>query len=203
MAPFTGESRGVRGLLKIVLTGVGFCLSAGCYHVLEPSKAPGLLLEEGQEILFSGRVVKLENGYTEPQVRRIGSDGFHHFEIDLRDWSARLLLELAEELEARGARVRVDEAALRGTAVAPLLFPPPDTSTDDPGGRILRVTVNEVKAPRFEAEEGLELSATLEDRAGELSASYKAETKQSFSDIFFVMKRQILDDPPFQGWLTQ
>lgn len=194
-------SRAPRRLLRIILSGVGFYLSAGCYHVIDPSNAFRLPLEAGEEVLFSGRVVRLENGYTEPQIRSVGSDGLHYFEIDLRDWSARLVLELAEELEARGARVHVDPAALKGTAVAPLLFTPPETFADSSSGRTLRVTVNEIKTPRFGAEEGLKLSATIEDRAGELSAFYDAETKKSFSDILFVMKRKILDDPPFQSWL--
>ena len=200
---FSGASRWFRRLLPAVVAGAGLCLSAGCYHVLQPSKARGLLLEEGQELLYGGRVVRLENGYTEAEIRAVGSDGFHHFEVDLREWSARLLLELAGELEARGARVQVDEAALEGTSVAPLLSASPHASAGAPGGRTLRVTVNEVQTPRYEAEAGLELSATVEDRAGELAAVYNAETKQSFSDIFFVMKKQILEDPSFQAWLTR
>lgn len=194
-------SREPRRLLGIILAGVGLYLSAGCYHVLDPSNASRLPLEAGEEVLFSGRAIRLENGYSEPQIRPVGSDGFHHFEIDLRDWSARLVLELAEELVARGARVHVDPAALKDTAVASLPFAPPERFVTGSSGRTLRVTVNEIKTPRFGAGKGLELSATIEDRAGELSAFYHAETKQSFSDIFFVMKRKILDDPPFQGWL--
>jgi hypothetical protein len=177
--------------------------------MIEPIKPPVLPHEVAQGIFPTGALLRLENGYPGPEVRWIRTEGLHRLEVDLREWTARLVSELEAELERRQVVVVVAEGSLSGTSVS---LVETSESRGKPASRpkkagalpTLRVWVSEVKAPDREAGRGPFLSAELESETGDFSASYAVNSKvMGFKDAFQELKQSILEDARFQVWLKK
>lgn len=180
-----------------------FLTPLGCYHTIEPIKPLLLPIEVAEGLFPRGALLRLENGYFEPEMRWIRTEGLHKLEVDLREWTARLLSELEIELERRQVFVVLAEEALSGTSVNPIQRPEPRRKKDGPFP-ILRAWVSDLKAPDPEADRGPYLSADLESEDGDFSASYAVTTKvKGFGEAFQELKKSILEDPRFQSWLKK
>ena len=174
----------------------------GCYHTMEPVKPPLLPNEVAQGIYPLGALLRLENGYSGREARWIRTEGLHRLEVDLREWTARLLGELEIELERRQVSVVVAEGSLSGTSVSPAARP--DRRKKGGVYPTLRVWISDVKAPSPESGQGSYLAAEMESEAGDFSASYAVGSKvKGFKDAFQELKQSILEDARFQAWLKK
>ncbi len=191
-----------------LLTATGlavFLASAGCYHVIEPVKPPAIPVEE-QKPIPAGVSLRLENGYAAPELRRIRAEGIHKLDVDLRDWSARLVMELSSELETRQAEAYVPAESLAGTAPGPLPLTPRGRGREHvsvAARAALRVRITEVVAPDAETGRGPRLAASLESKSGDFAASYATGPEaKGFSDALLDLKKRILEDQKFLAWLA-
>jgi hypothetical protein len=176
-------------------------LAAGCHHLLEPIQPLPVPLEEIQTVAFPpGTAFRIENGYDAPAIRSLRAEGIHELEIDLRDWTARLIQEIEIELERRGVAVVVPETALAGTSVEPRRA---QRSPRDPAALpLLRARVLDVTAPDPAAARGPFLSLRLEAPVGGFAASFTAgEERTGFRDALYDLKKKVLDDEGFQAWI--
>jgi len=188
--------------LFLLLAGAGALQVQGCFHVIEPTDAPPLRLEEDEQTLLKGSRVRLENGYAEAEMRRLREDGIHRLDVNLREWTARLLLELERDLEARGAEVHVDWNELRGTALDPLLRAAREEESCGARFPLLRAAITAVVPPDFETGAGALLSATLAAPDGSLSAVYDTGTTPAgFAEAFLDLKKQMIGDERLRAWL--
>jgi hypothetical protein len=156
---------------------------------------------ESESVRFpDGTAAWLENAHVERQMVHILSEGVHTIEADLREWTARLVSEVARELGRRGVAVYVPESSLRGTPVP--LDPVPALPSDPASLRKLRLRVSALEPPRRWLGEGPRIRAELESEDGKFAAAYAAgEGARGFRDALFDLKKLILDDDALQAWL--
>jgi hypothetical protein len=160
-----------------------------------------LPLVESQAVAFPpGTALRIEGGYDAAVIRSVHADGIHELEVDLRDWTARLIQELEIELEKRGVVVIVPAASLDGTSIEPR--PSPHVPRDPSSLRVLRVRVLEVTAPDREEGRWPFLAARIESAPEGFAASFTAgEHARGFRDALYELKKKILDDSRFQAWI--
>jgi hypothetical protein len=133
-------------------------------------------------------------------IRSIHADGIHEIEVDLRDWTARLIQEIEIELGRRGVTVVVPEASLEGTSIEPR--PSPHAARDQAPLPVLRAWITEVAAPDPEEMRGPVIAARIEAADGGFAASFTAgEHARGFRDALYDLKKRVLDDEGFQAWL--
>lgn len=184
-----------------LILGLVLAPAPGCIHFLEPIRPPPLGIDEitAFEALVT---LRLENAYTEPEIRRLIPGAIHRIDTDLRDWTGRLLSELRYELDRRGAVVIIPPEALEGTAAAPQpLTAKPSIRVDD-SLKTLRVRVTEVVPPDPELRRSPRLSARVESPDGSFATDYSAGAdKRGFSDTLLELKRRIVRDPKLGKWL--
>lgn len=148
--------------------------------------------------------VRLENAYEKSELRRIVNGGVHKVDVDLRDWTGRLLSELRYELDRRGAIVYIPHESLDGTAAAPQPLSGRPTVRFDDTFRTLRVRVTEVSSPDSVSQQAFQVSATVESPDRSFTAGYSAGAeKRGFSDALLELKRRIVRDPDLEKWLTR
>ena len=189
----------------LILAGCAASLSAlaeGCYHLIEPTLPPPIPVDGDLSVFPKGLVLRLENGYEAPEVVWIRSDGIHQMEVDLRDWSGRLVSELAAELRRRRVGVSVSAASLSGTSAVTSDVPRTESSPETKGSRVLRVWVCEVRAPPLEEDGGVLISAELGSDAADFRGSYATGPDlRGFRDALYQLKKTILEDSKFREWV--
>ncbi len=176
-------------------------LLAGCTHLIEPGQPPWLPVEGDLSTLAATTGIRIENAYAGPVLRCIRSEGIHSMEVDLRDWTARVVSGLAVELDRRHVSVSVPPASLSGTSSVTGSVPRARPSSAEPA-RVLRVRVTEVRAP---CPDGCDPLVTVQIRsaAGDFSARYASSPEAvTFRDALYDLKRTILEDPRFRHWLA-
>jgi hypothetical protein len=178
-------------------------LLSGCHHYIEPIE-PRVSPPLEDELPYPAETaLRIENGYVEPVVLEIRSEGFHHWKVDLRDWSARILTTLADGLARRKVDVLVPVSALQETSVAHKnRF---DTG-DAPAARFptLEVWVLDVKAPREEDGLGPWILVGFESRDGRYSASFATTAGvKSVEDALTEVTNGVFADPAFRAWLER
>lgn len=197
------RSRGAAAFAALVL--------AGCRHLIEPIRPQAVPLDELQAVsLPEGAAVRLENDRPVPAILHLRTEGFHRLDIDLSDWSARLVSELAFEMKRRGIAVFVPAWAFAGTAVeperrysSPRSAPPREVPLADPLSLpALRVRVSSVRAADPETGEAFLVAAELASEPAGFRAAYASgEGARGFADALYDLKKKILDDAAFQAWL--
>jgi hypothetical protein len=178
--------------------------TSGCYHSIVPVGSEPLPVEE-ERVFPPGTILRLDSGYDAPTPLEIRTEGAHVLEADLREWTAKLLVELQLELRRRGADAIVSESSVEGTSVilpddgeASGLKPRPDRQTFP----VIRAWVSHLGDPSATEETHPLVAAEVESADGAFAASYAAEPgSRSFSAAFLSMKRQMIDDARFRQWL--
>jgi hypothetical protein len=157
------------------------------------------------------------------------SEGIHILEADLRDWSARVVHELALELRRRRFEAFVIRSAVAGTSVSA----EEDLLAEAPGpgeeGRVLSVGVAEVLPPARDegaetgtpapgareddsvappparARRGPRIALEIEIPAIDLSVRYETDRDAAidFREAFRDLKARILDDPRVREWVAR
>ena len=151
------------------------------------------------------------NGFEGSYVRSLCTEGIHHLEVDLRDWTARLVAEVAGELRARGIRAEVPFRSLAHTSVADEEVGGPSALWRLPTPRLpestdaiptLRAWVLQVRVPPRSEGGASALEATIESVDGAFAAQY-ATTSESrgYRAAFLDLKRRIVGDPRLRAWL--
>ena len=189
-------SRSARIIALLLSTG-----ATGCRHLLEPIEPRSLTIAESEAVRFpEGTAAWIENAHAERVLTPILTEGLHTIEADLREWTARLVSEVARELGRRGVAVYVPESSLRGTAIP--LQPAPPLPVDIASLRKLRLRVSGLEPPRHWLGEGPRIRAEMESEDGKLATAYVAgEGARGFRDALFDLKKMILDDDALQEWL--
>ncbi|HVR73167.1 MAG TPA: hypothetical protein VMT52_02495 [Planctomycetota bacterium] len=173
---------------------------AGCIHLIEPIRPETLPLEDTSPFL-AGRLVRAENGHVAPEIRRLRSEGLHHLDVDLRDWTARLLSELERELSLRGVTLIVPDSSLAATTSARPAHPARIPRGDEEAAAALRVWITGVRPPGPGGEAPL-VSADLQEARTGASASFEAgEGRKNFSGALYDLKKKILKDERFRDWI--
>jgi len=175
--------------------------AVGCRHLLEPIEPRSLTVAESDAVRFAdGTAAWIENAQAERVIVPILTEGLHTIEADLREWTARLVSEVARELRRRGVAVYVPESSLRGTPI-PLepVTPLPAHPATLPK---LRVRVSGLEPPRAWLGEGPRIRAEVESEDGKFAAAYAAGVgARGFRDALFDLKKMILDDGALHDWL--
>lgn len=173
---------------------------AGCIHLIEPIRPETLPLEDTSPFP-AGRLVRAENGHMASEIRRLRSEGLHHLDVDLRDWTARLLSELERELSLRGVTLIVPDSSLAATTSARPAYPARIPLEDGEAAAALRVWITGVKPPGPGGEAPL-VSAYIEEARTGTSASFEAgEGRKNFSGALYDLKKTILKDGRFRDWI--
>lgn len=174
---------------------------AGCRHLLEPVEPRALSITESEAVRFPpGTSAWIENAYVEPEMTELLVEGAHSIEADLREWTARLVSEIALELRRRGVTVHVPESSLRGTPVP--LLPPAGLPADPATFKKLRVRISAIEPPDRMTGRGPRIRAEVESADGALAAAYSVgEGARGFRDALFDLKKIILDDSRLGEWL--
>jgi hypothetical protein len=169
--------------------------------LLEPIEPRSLTIAESEAVRFpDGTAAWIENAHAERVIVPILTEGLHTIEADLREWTARLVSEVARELRRRGAAVYVPESSLRGTPIP--LEPAPPLPVDPITLPKLRLRVSALEPPRAWLGEGPRIRAEVESEDGKFAASYDAGVgARGFRDALFDLKRTILDDGALHAWL--
>jgi hypothetical protein len=173
---------------------------AGCIHLIEPIRPETLPLEDASPFP-AGRLIHAENGHRAPEMRRLRSEGLHHLDVDLRDWTARLLSELERELLLRGVTLIVPDSSLTDTTSARPVHPARIPREDREPAASLRIWITEVRPPGPAGETPL-VSAYIEEARTAASASFEAgEGRENFSGALYDLKKKILKDERFRDWI--
>ena len=173
-------------------------------HLHQWRKLSPLRVEE-ERVFPAGTILRLDNGYSSTVLLEIRTEGAHILEADLREWTAKLLVELQLELRRRGADTIVSESSVEGTSVilpeageAPL----PDPGSDQRTYPVIRVWVSHLGDPSTAAETRPLAAVEVESADGAFAASYAAEPgSKTFSDAFLSLKKQMIEDARFRGWV--
>lgn len=178
-------------------------VASGCHHLLEPIRPSALAVEE-VDALPGPTSIRIENGYEAPEIRHVLDSGIHSLELDLRDWTARLVSELRYELDRRQAIVFVPPESLQGTSAAPGPLAPQSHVRPDETFKSLRVRVTEVLPPDRKIKRGPIVAARVESIDGVFHADYSAGSEQKgFSETLLDLKRRIVRDPDLVSWLVR
>jgi hypothetical protein len=180
--------------------------ASGCYHCIVPVCSAPLPVEEGSAFP-PGTVLRLEGGYDSRALLEIRTEGAHVLEADLREWTAKLLVELQLELRRRGADAIVSESSVEGTSVILpeegenlVLDRRPDARRTCP---VLRVWVSHLGDPSATAETEPLVMAEVESADTTFSASYVAEAgSRTYSAAFLSLKKKMIEDARLRGWLS-
>ena len=193
-------------LVPSFATGAAWVLllaASSCYHTVAPVRPAALPVDDKAPVFPQGLRVRLENAYGEPELRRVRSEGLHHLDVDLREWSARLLSELAFELERRGVAVSLAEGDFKGTPVKPLTRVDEAGTVPEPGA-VLRVGISAVEPPPTDLSAGPSLSAEIASREADFSRSYATTpASKGFREALLELKGQILADGALRAWLIR
>jgi hypothetical protein len=178
--------------------------TSGCYHSIVPVGSAPLPVKE-ERVFPPGTILRLDNGYSSLALLELRTEGAHVLEADLREWTAKLLVELQLELQRRGADAIVSASSVEGTSV----ILPEDGEAPGLGRRaerrtfpVVRVWVSHLGDPAATAETRSLAAAEVESADGAFAASYAAEPGSgSFSAAFLSLKRQMIEDERFRGWV--
>lgn len=171
--------------------------------MLEPIRPPALRIDE-VDALSEAVSLRLENGYALPELRHVLDSGIHSIDLDLRDWTARLLSELRYELERRQTVVFVPAESLAGTSVDPSPLPPHSHVRPQEPFKSLRLWVTGVVPPDARVKRGPTVTARVESLDGSFHAEYSAGTgKNGFSDTLLDLKRSMVRDSTLIEWLVK
>lgn len=170
--------------------------------MIEPVRPSPIPVGPPIDLFPEGVSLRLVNAFDAPRRAPLRSEGIHHLEVDLRDWSARLVSELAFELQRRRVRVAVPSESLEGTTSVTATVPR-EQRPGTTGARTLRIAVVEVRAPSAEEHVAL-LCAEVESADGLFLATYATSpAAKTFKEAFDEIKRAILGDPGFLATILE
>ena len=132
-----------------------------------------------------GTRIVLENLRTESEIVRVRREGVHVLEVDLRDWSDRLLDALAVELERLGAEVRFGDASTHA-------YPEPR----------LRLDLAHMEFPRRDGSGNAVLIAQVSSLPDGYSRRLASRGAATFTEAYQQIVRGVADDPRLREWLA-
>lgn len=197
------RSAAAGALLALVASAMA---GAGCIHLVEPPEAPTIALDSsGSDPLYHtllGARARALGAYESPSVLRLRDEGVHRIDVDLREWTARLLRELERELGRRGVFLHVPDASLDRTASARPLLPPRQAPPDEALLPTLTVSVDAIRDPQRLPRRVPVLEAHVDlAPGGQRLALASQPWTRTIPGAFFDLKKQLLADSVFLEWL--